>query len=125
MNLKGEFGIVQKPTVEKLYSTEEIALLLDCTTAIIRNIVSYYHISCEKVIKHKSARRAMYSYEAYKLIKNYRENKRKYKTMPVMTDSNFEGVTAFEDHSLVTDKRCLDLNYWPDVIPDCFKECEE
>ena len=27
-------------------------------------------------------------------------------------------------HPLVTDKRCLKLGYWPDVIPDCFKEVD-
>ena len=32
---------------------------------------------------------------------------------------------AQAEHPLVTDPRCLKLSYWPDVIPDCFKECEE
>ena len=30
-----------------------------------------------------------------------------------------------QEHPLVTDKRCLNLYYWPDVIPDCFKDMEE
>ena len=30
-----------------------------------------------------------------------------------------------KEHPLVTDKRCLNLYYWPDVIPDCFKDMEE
>ena len=27
-------------------------------------------------------------------------------------------------HPLVTDKRCLNFNWWPDVIPECFKELD-
>ena len=34
------------------------------------------------------------------------------------------GADDASAHPLVTDKRWLKLNEWPDVIPDCFKECE-
>lgn len=27
-----------------------------------------------------------------------------------------------EDHSLVTDSRCFDLDWWPDPVPDCFHD---
>jgi hypothetical protein len=32
---------------------------------------------------------------------------------------------AQAEHPLVTDPRCLKFSYWPDVVPDCFKECDE
>ena len=35
------------------------------------------------------------------------------------------GADDASAHPLVTDKRWLKLNEWPDVIPDCFKECED
>ena len=34
-------------------------------------------------------------------------------------------VTNEEDHPLVTDKRCFDLNWWPDTVPACFSTWED
>lgn len=125
MNLKGDFGITQKPTEQRFYTTEEIAKLLKCSTAVIRNITSYYHIDCDKKVRDKSARRSLYSYEAFKRIKEHREARLSKKKQIFVNERTPEEIAALEDHSLVTDKRCLDLNYWPDIIPDCFKECEQ
>ena len=35
-----------------------------------------------------------------------------------------EETDGAEKHPLVKDKRFLSLSYFPNVIPDCFKECE-
>jgi t-SNARE complex subunit (syntaxin) len=102
--------------------------MLDCTTSVIRNITSYYHITAEKRTQKKNVRMVLYSYESFKLIKEYhearrnKEKRRMIKESPAMTE---EEVAALEDHSLVIDKRCLDFNYWPDTVPACFQECEE
>lgn len=123
-----KFDVTQRPDVQKLYSTAEIAEMLDCTTSVIRNITSYYHITAEKRTQKKNVRMVLYSYESFKLIKEYREarrdkeKRRMIKESPVMTE---EEIAALEDHSLVIDKRCLDFNYWPDTVPACFQECEE
>lgn len=34
--------------------------------------------------------------------------------------SNLDALKA--EHPLVTDIRCLKPSYWPDVVPNCFKE---
>lgn len=123
-----KFDVTQRPDKQKLYSTAEIAEMLDCTTSVIRNITSYYHITAEKEHREKSVRMSLYSYESFKLIKEYREarrnkeKRRMIKESPAMTE---EEIAALEDHSLVIDKRCLDFNYWPDTVPACFQECEE
>lgn len=26
-----------------------------------------------------------------------------------------------KEHPLVTDVRCFNLNWWPDIVPDCYK----
>ena len=33
-----------------------------------------------------------------------------------------EKVDKEEEHPLVTDKRCLRMNYWPETVPKCFEE---
>ena len=35
------------------------------------------------------------------------------------------GADDAEAHPLVKDKRFLKLSFFPDVIPECFKECEK
>lgn len=35
-----------------------------------------------------------------------------------------EMLKKFEEHQLVKDKRCFDLNYWPDPNPTCFEAWE-
>ena len=118
-------NLVEKPEKQKIYTTVEIAQILDITLADVRNIASYYHIEHD-VIQEGEAHRAYYTYDAYRLIKERVEMRRNKKTKK--SNENYEPaeeVAALGEHSLVTDKRCLDLNYWPDVIPDCFEECEK
>ena len=118
-------NLVEKPEKQKVYTTLEIAQILDTTVADVRNIASYYHIEHD-VIQEGEAHRAYYTYDVYRLIKERIEMRRNKKTKK--SNENYEPaeeVAALEEHSLVTDKRCLDLNYWPDVVPVCFKECEE
>lgn len=120
-------NLVEKPEKQKIYTTEEIAQILDTSLADVRNIASYYHIEHD-VIQEGEAHRAYYTYDAYRLIKErveMRRNKATKKALKKEPEITEEEVAALEDHSLVTDRRCLNLNYWPDVVPVCFKECEE
>lgn len=120
-------NLVEKPEKQKIYTTEEIAQILDTSPTDVRNIASYYHIEYD-VIQEGEAHRAYYTYDAYRLIKErveIRRNKATKKALKKEPERTEEEVAALEDHSLVTDKRCLNLDYWPDVVPVCFKECEE
>lgn len=113
---------------QKLYTTDEIAEMLNCTPSVVRNITSYYHIRSEKEVRDRSVRHALYSYDAVRLIKEYhvrRREKAKGKMITLFPERTEEEIAALEDHTLVTDKRCLDLNWWPDVVPSCFAETEE
>ena len=29
------------------------------------------------------------------------------------------------EHPLVTDKRCLKMSYWPNVVPKCFEDIDD
>lgn len=119
-----EYSVMNKPDVQKFYTTQEIAFLLDISEFHVRNIVSYYKIE-KDIVQSKSKRIAVYSYDNVRLIKQHwlaRKNKKKQqKIKPQKTQCVFNE----EDHPLIKDKRCLDFKYWPDVIPDCFKECEQ
>ena len=122
MNFKGEFGIYEKPDVQKVYTVFEVAELLDTSVENIRNIANYYHIDY-RVIMHKM----IFDYDSVRLVKERYEarlNKKKQQSITKRLEKTPEKAEVPEDHSLVTDKRCLDLNFWPDVVPKCFEELD-
>ncbi len=68
-------NLVEKPEKQKIYTTEEIAQILDTSLTDVRNIASYYHIEHD-VIQEGEAHRAYYTYDAYRLIKERVEIRR-------------------------------------------------
>jgi hypothetical protein len=115
----------QRPDVQKFYTTQEVADLLDTSTDKIRNIVSYYHIAHE-IVQTKISRAMLLNYDAVRLVKAYYEKRQKaFVKIPKAAEKPEEETEGAENHPLVTNKRWLKLNEWPDTIPECFKECEE
>lgn len=107
----------------RVFTTEEIANLIGCTVSTVKRIQKNRNIV--RVMRQEgSQRRAYYSYAAYRLIesvfaKNRLQKKQEQEEVKVCT------VAKSEEHPLVTDKRLLNTYYFPDVIPDCFKEMED
>jgi hypothetical protein len=72
----------------------------------------------------------MLDYDAYRLVKDIHEEKEQRrkeaaKNAELKKQKHEEETDGAEKHPLVKDKRFLSLSYFPNVIPDCFKECEE
>ena len=130
MNFKGMFGIYEKPEAQKVYTVQETADLLEASCDEVRKYIVYRNIP-HKVIRTKESRAIILDYDAVRLIKEYHEAKLKKreetKRNELLKKQREETAVTeqAEDHPLVTDKRCLKLSWWPDIIPDCFKECEE
>ncbi len=122
----------QRPAEQKFYSVQETADLLDTSCDEVRRIVLHYKVKHETV-RTKQSRAIMLDYDAYRLVKDIHEEKDKRREEAAKAallkaqkaEEETSGADDADAHPLVTDKRCLNINYWPDVIPDCFKECEE
>lgn len=120
----------QRPDVQKVYTTQEIADILDTTMNDIGRMVCYYKIPHE-IIKTKRSRQIILDYDAYRRVKDLFEEKiRKREEAAKRAEirkqiAEKETTEAAELHPLVTNKDFLKLSVWPDVVPDCFKECEE
>lgn len=115
----------QRPDVQKIYTTRELADLLNTTDAQIRNIANYYHIEY-KIVKTNNSRAMIFDYDAARLVKErYEVRLQKKKQLAITERQDPKEIEELEDHRLVIDKRFLDLSYWPDIVPDCFKECKE
>ena len=119
----------QRPDVQKFYSVQETADLLDTSCDEVRRIVLYYKVKHETV-RTRQSKAIMLDYDAYRLVKDIHEEKEQRrkeaaKNAELKKQKHEEETDGAEKHPLVKDKRFLSLSYFPNVIPDCFKECEE
>ncbi len=128
---KEMYSIPQRPDKQKSYSVLEAADLLNTSDMEIRRIIGYYKIKHE-IVRTKQSRAIMIDYDAFRLVKEIHEQKDKRREeaaeRAVIRKQKAEEENGADDasaHPLVTDKRCLNINYWPDIVPDCFKECEK
>lgn len=118
----------QRPDVHKFYTVQETADLLDTSCDEVRRIVLYYKVKHETV-RTKQSKAIMLDYDAYRLVKDIHEEKEQRRKeaaeRAVIKRQKAEEENGADDesaHPLVKDKRFLKLSFFPDVIPDCFKE---
>lgn len=127
MIFNGDFGLFDRPDVQKTYTVQEIADMFNVTADTVRNISNRMNLPHEYITKNR-ARLAVYPYEVVKIFCEYfeaREKKRKLaEERKITVVVNDETPETIKDHPLVTDRRCLNINWWPDVVPDCFKEVD-
>lgn len=125
MIFQGDFGLTEKPEVQKMYSVQEIAEKFHVTCNTIRNLSNRMNLPHDFMITDR-ARIAVYPYESIKVLQEYfdkREKKRKLaEQLKIRAMVNDETPEDIESHPLVKDKRCLKLSWWPDIVPVCFEE---
>lgn len=121
---KDQYYYTSSPDTQKLYTTNEIAHLLNITAATVRSI-AYYHNIEYKVISTIKSRQAMFTYDAYRMIKEIHETGRAKDVQEAKKARELEEGQTLEEadlHPLVKDKRFLKLGYFPETVPDCFAE---
>ena len=118
----------QRPDVQKFYTVQEVADLLETSCDEVRRIIGYYKVKHE-IVRTKQSRAIMVDYDSYRLIKDVHEEKDKRreeaaKAALLKAQKAEDETSGAESHPLVKDKRWLKLSEWPDTIPDCFKEVD-
>ena len=112
-----------RATEENNYTTKQLAELLGTSSSCISNIAIRYNIP-KKVLIAEKARVAYFSKESFEQFRNILDEMQDKRAK--WEQKKAEATAALEEaetlHPLVTDKRCLNLNWWPDVVPECFKE---
>ena len=112
-----------RATEENNYTTKQLAELLGTSSSCISNIAIRYNIP-KKVLIAEKARVAYFSKESLEKFRNILDEMQDKRAK--WEQKRTEATAALEEaetlHPLVTDKRCLNLNWWPDVVPECFKE---
>jgi predicted transcriptional regulator len=113
-----------RATEENNYTTKQLAELLGISSSCVNNIAIRYNIP-KKVLIAERARVAYFSKDSLEKFRNIldeMQDKRSKWEQKKAEATAAELEEAETLHPLVTDKRCLNLNWWPDVVPECFKE---
>lgn len=105
---------------EMKFNTTEIARILNISICSVTKFTRILKLNPEIVSGRTHA--YLFNWHQFKQLEKYVANNKKIQAL--RRDKNTLNEDA-QEHPLVTDKRCLNLYYWPDVIPDCFKDMEE
>jgi len=108
------------PEQERTFSTQEITELLNISHAFVMSVSRRLGLEIKK--KNDETHACVWSYLDFKRIEKAVKQNKKINAMRRPKNVLYSNA---QEHPLVTDKRCLNLYYWPDVIPDCFKDMEE
>ena len=104
----------EEEEIEKLYSPKDIAQMAGVTKAYVCNLARQAGIKpVEKTIL--SFRKVYYDEKQLEIILDFIS--RRQNTKETDFDNN--------NNPLVTDKRFYNLSYFPDIVPECFKELED
>ena len=120
---KDKYLWTQRPDVQKVYTTKEVAQLLDVTEAVVRGIVKQHDLDFS-VCSTKNSRAAFYSYDTVRQIKAYhdaivqKQEKYRLDKIKAMQDQSISNEEMKALHPLVTDERFFKLSYFPDVSID-------
>ena len=114
--------------VEKGYlTTNQVADLAECSPACVCITAKKYNIF--KVVKPSDTTKKAYfpKESAEKVIEIITTNRerRLQKSKETAEKKEAENSASAELHPLVTDKRCLRLSWWPDIMPKCFEDLDK
>jgi len=114
-----------KPPAERVFTTEDIALLSGYSKEGVRGIMAKLGFKASYRPTNVS-REGIWDYVAYKEFMewaNYQKDRReKLETKKAEPSKTLEQLKA--EHPLVKDINCFRLSWWPDIVPDCFKELD-
>lgn len=109
---------------EGFITAGQLADLVGYTRSWVSNISVKYKIDHILTSDHNS-KIAYYSKDAVdkivKIAELRKNNKSNSKKIIEIVSTN---TAKAEDHPLVKDLRCLDFKYWPDIVPNCFKDLD-
>lgn len=111
---------------ENYYTTKQVAELTGVSVSCVSNIALRYKIE-KKVVIAEKARVAYFSKESLEQFRNILDEMQDKRAKWEQKKAEAQAAELEEAetlHPLVKDKRCLNLNWWPDVVPNCFKEID-
>lgn len=116
--------------MENLYSTNQIAEILKVHKTQVQNAVNVLEIIAKGKRVESRTKCSVFSEAQFDVIRKYVEwgcKRNMSKAQFASLQAEIEKIQCGEEteHPLVTDKRCLKMNYWPNVVPKCFEDIDD
>ena len=118
------YNYTQKPEADGMFTISDIQKISGASPNVIRGIAERANI--ESFIKKDGRGTVVFDFHSMKqIVAIYRNHSRVdeivAKNQPKV-EKTIEQLRA--EHPLVKDDRFFKLSFFPDVVPNCFKECE-
>ena len=116
---------VVEPTGERMFTVSDIQKMCGASRAIIRGIAERANI--ESFVSKDRRGSIVFDFQSVKQIMKIYKHLLNVDEIANSNKNRAEPKTIEElraEHPLVKDDRFFELQYFPDVIPNCFKECE-
>ena len=125
--MTGLYEIGQAPKDNRTFTTSEIALASGYSKEGVRGLLNKFRIKC-KIRPTQTSREAVWDYTAYKAVMDWKKEKDEIRKSKEIKQPTKEYVQTLEElkktHPLVRDVRFFRLSYFPETIPECFKELD-
>lgn len=120
------------PDEQKLFTASQLCIIFDVNRFNFLKVRDLLKIKAQKFAKmQKGGVRYYYTYADFVRFKDYFAKKKHddelaaRRKFEIETEEERKVLNSYErlkkEYPLVTDVRCFNLNWWPDIIPDCFK----
>lgn len=117
-NMREKFNYTQRPETERKFLASDMANALEITLPTFYALARKLDIDSELVKDNRNKGVLMFSYEGLRQCREELERREAQIEKPAPRPAT---VASAEEHPLVTDERCLNLNYWPETVPACFE----
>ncbi len=124
MSNREKWVYTQRPENERLFLASDMANALEVTLPTFYSLMRKLDLDNIKKPDGRGHNVMYFTHDALARCREELERRENAENAKRET-GRAELEAAQAEHPLVTDPRCLKFSYWPDVVPDCFKECDE
>ena len=109
------------PEKQRYFTTREICEITGKSDNTVRKVARLLGIDYE-IRPVGNQRNAYFSWlQKQKFVEYFKQHKSEKKIKEELVTSD----ESQKDHPLVKDVRCLQFSYWPDTVPNCFKDLDK
>lgn len=122
--MREKFNYTQRPETERKFLASDMANALEITLPTFYSLMKKLDLDSSLEKDRRGHKVLVFTHDALARCREELERRENAENAKRET-GRAELEAAQAEHPLVTDPRCLKFSYWPDVVPACFKECEE
>lgn len=127
---KNDYEYGQRPEEDRMFSTEEVAVILDVTGPTVSNIAKKTKVVAERrKNKRGGGCSCFYTWQQIRIMIEFHDSNKPGTNKQNNKSSSLPGKNKSieqlrKEHPLVKDARFFSLSYFPAIIPNCFEEID-